>query len=132
MSSILLLEDDPSISEVLTIDLMNRGHHVMQAPRVRLAEKLHAGSAPDVLVVDGLLPDGTGLDFIERLRRAGSLTPIVFFSAFWRDSRSMAHLQRTLKVDAVLRKPHDVSAVGRTVDSLLDGRKRAPALASLF
>src|SRR5438067_1157065 len=66
--TVLILEDDRTTRLMLAATVANAGYRVLQAARVEEARRILAEQAPDLLIVDGLLPDGTGLDFITELR----------------------------------------------------------------
>src|SRR5438477_641066 len=84
--------------------LKRAGYHVLEAGRVQEARELTAESSPDVMVVDGLLPDGTGLDFIAEVRTYNLHTEIIFLSAFFRDFKTFHELRGHLQVGEVLHK----------------------------
>ena len=69
MRSILLVEDDLDIQEV-NKDMLERrgGYDVRLAINLAEARERIAESAPDIIVLDIMLPDGSGLDFLRELR----------------------------------------------------------------
>ena len=77
---------------------------MLEARKGRDALHLLATGDPSVLVVDGLLPDTTGLRWIEKIREQGVTLPIVFVSAFYRDLDSYKRLKEQLACADVLYK----------------------------
>ncbi len=77
---LLLLEDDPILGSGLRAYLLAEGHVVDWCQRVAQAAVL-SGEAYDALLVDWQLPDGSGLDWVRALRRAGDKTPVVVLTA---------------------------------------------------
>jgi DNA-binding response OmpR family regulator len=106
--AILVLEDDVSFrKQVLRPVLERHGYEVHEAGRVREAEQLLQERSFDLWIVDGLLPDGSGLDFIVGQRKLGNTTPAVFLSAFWKDGGSQRALAQAGVIE-VLHKPADL------------------------
>ncbi len=66
---ILVLEDDTSISELLTWILSDAGYGVTCVKSLREARKICSQQTPDVIIADLLLPDGLGSDLVYELRQ---------------------------------------------------------------
>ena len=82
MNQLLLLEDDESLIEGLTYTLEKNGFCPRVARRVKEAWKiLETDEKFDLLLLDVTLPDGTGFDLCDQLRRRGDTTPIIFLTA---------------------------------------------------
>jgi diguanylate cyclase (GGDEF)-like protein len=114
--SVLILDDDAELRSFLASLLVPRGYRVLEAARLAEAKAMLADSVPDLLIVDGLLPDGTGVELISRIRQLEAATPaidgtpahemkIIFMSAFWRDMRTFRTLTEDLHVNRVINKP---------------------------
>lgn len=80
MNRILLLEDDAALIDGLEYALRKEGYEVENARRVSEATELLKGSY-DLLLFDVDLPDGTGFEVCESLRKSGSLVPVIFLTA---------------------------------------------------
>jgi DNA-binding NtrC family response regulator len=102
---VLMVEDDRALRAIVVGLLRERGYEVLEAGRLSDARKILASASVDVLIVDGLLPDGTGVALIEELRARNSTARVIFISAFFKDLRSHADLYQRLKVTQVLQKP---------------------------
>jgi DNA-binding response OmpR family regulator len=105
MKKILLLDDDRDLRALLGASLTALGLEVLEARRAGDAERLLQQGPVDVAVVDGLLPDGPGLEFVERLRGRDRKVRVVFFSAYYRDLHTFTHLTQQLDVSIVAYKP---------------------------
>ncbi len=81
---ILVVEDEPAIAESVAYALRRDGFVVTTATTVADADAsaLHS----DLVVLDLMLPDGSGFDLIGRWRRSGVSTPIIVLSS--RDSEA--------------------------------------------
>jgi PAS domain S-box-containing protein len=79
---VLLVEDDEALSEVLTGLLAHEGYRVERAKSLAEARGLLARGLPDVVLLDILLPDGNGLDWMHELRGAEATRalPVVVLS----------------------------------------------------
>ena len=78
---ILCLEDDPDTCELVTKMLEPYGYEVITADTIKEALRLIEAAGFSLYIVDEILPDGNGLEFIRRLRQSGSLIPMLVHSA---------------------------------------------------
>ena len=82
MSKILLLEDDISLIDGLQYSLKKNGFEMELARTVREAMAfLQEKHTYDLLLLDVTLPDGTGFEVCETVRKYGSNIPIIFLTA---------------------------------------------------
>jgi DNA-binding response OmpR family regulator len=122
MSTILVLDDDRIFRRLLVEALEKRGHRVLQAGRASEADLLLLGAEkPDLLLVDGLLPDTTGVQWLEKQRRAGRATPVLFVTSFFKSMRDFDLVTKTLGATQLLRKPALPDQVADRVDAMLAG-----------
>jgi len=78
---ILLVEDDTATADYIEEGLREHGHHVVRAEVGRDGLYLAMSTAPDVAVVDRMLPGLDGLSMVRALRSAGSPVPVLFLTA---------------------------------------------------
>ncbi len=78
---ILLLEDDPLISEIIIERLKINEYFVDYAFDIVEAQKLIQEFAYDIYLFDVNIPNGNGFDFLEHLRINGDKTPTIFITA---------------------------------------------------
>ena len=81
MSTILLLEDDESLIDGLEYALIKNGFSVEVARTVKEAKKRLERKEPDLFLLDVTLPDGSGLEVCEEIRKKGSIVPVIFLTA---------------------------------------------------
>ncbi|MEC9483245.1 MAG: response regulator transcription factor [Halomonas sp.] len=81
---LLLVEDDDLLAESLAETLEDEGYRVDVTARVRQAESLMASEEYNLVILDLGLPDGSGLELLDRWRRGGRRLPILALTA--RDS----------------------------------------------
>jgi DNA-binding response OmpR family regulator len=70
---ILIVEDSELVTEAFSILFSQAGYEVETAPTVREAIKLGTTKPVDLMLLDISLPDGSGLDVLNGLRKDGSL-----------------------------------------------------------
>ncbi|MBT9776005.1 response regulator [Clostridium sp. MCC353] len=80
MSRILLLEDDLSLIDGLTYSLKKQGYDTVVARTVKEAGELWSRGQYDLLILDLSLPDGSGFEICQRVRRT-SRVPVLFLTA---------------------------------------------------
>ena len=95
---ILLLDDDNEFRALLGAVLSARGFRVLEAASAQAATTVLLTESPDLVIVDGLLPDLPGVEWIESIRQRGAETLIVYLSAFWRDLETFQRLTQELGV----------------------------------
>jgi two-component system phosphate regulon response regulator PhoB len=65
---ILVIEDEPSIAELIAINLTHAGFQVEKVMQTELALSLMKDSLPDLLILDWMLPGKSGVQFSKELR----------------------------------------------------------------
>ena len=109
---LLLVEDDDLLAESLAEALEDAGYRVDVTALVREAEKLMAREDYSLVILDLGLPDGSGLEMLERWRRGGRRLPVLALTArdSWEDK--VAGLRRG--ADDYLTKPyHEAELLAR-------------------
>ena len=81
---ILVVDDEPAITDLLATALRYMGYRVSTAASGHAALEAAASAAPDLVVLDVMLPDIDGFEVCRRLRDARDFVPVIFLSA--RDS----------------------------------------------
>mgnify|MGYP002514725294 CR=1 FL=1 len=80
VDTILLVEDDFALAMGTEYALQAEGYTVFHASTVAEARK-YADDKLDLILLDVMLPDGTGYDFCKEVREKGIMIPIIFLSA---------------------------------------------------
>ncbi|MDP2870655.1 phosphate regulon transcriptional regulator PhoB [Methyloversatilis sp.] len=68
MARILVVEDEPSIQELISVTLTRTGHDPLRALDAETALRLMQAELPDLVLLDWMLPGQSGIDLARRLR----------------------------------------------------------------
>jgi len=66
--SILVIEDEPAIQELVSFSCATSGYKVRQAESVRVAQEAIRQELPDLVILDWMLPDRSGIELLRDLR----------------------------------------------------------------
>lgn len=116
---VLIVEDDPALLRTSARGLERAGYRVVTAFDCRHAIALVAETAPDVMCIDLCLPDQSGYELCEQVRRTPGCAdlPIVAMAeaAF---PEHMVYAQAA-GANAFVKKPFGIDALVRCIESLL-------------
>jgi CheY-like chemotaxis protein len=121
MARVLVIDDDPLFREIAREVLVQGGHDVSQAANGVEAAKIAPEDAPELAVVDMLMPERDGIETIRDLR---SRWPGVKLLAVSAGSRGLApnlllRAAKAMGADAALEKPLDHDALLELIAALL-------------
>jgi DNA-binding NtrC family response regulator len=117
---ILVIDDERSIREFLTILLEREGHSVTTAESVDEAKTQLAEGGHDLVICDLKLPDGSGLEVLEEARRRQLSVQFIIITAH----TTPQHALESLRAGAAeyVSKPFDVEDLKTIINKLLDRR----------
>lgn len=124
---ILLIEDEPTIAEIVEFALASEGFQVAWRTLVRDAETELSADAHDLLILDIGLPDGSGLELLKRIRRDSDL-PVLILSA--RNAELDRVLGLELGADDYVSKPFSPRELAARVKAILKRSARAHTVAA--
>lgn len=116
MTSLLLLEDEPRISGFIERGLRAEGYDVTLAATGQEALETGLLGAHDLIVLDVMVPDMSGMDVCERLRAGGVSTPIMMLTARDADEDIVDGLSRG--ADDYLAKPFSFDVLLARLEAL--------------
>ncbi len=114
---ILLVDDEPTIIDVLRFNLAREGYEVLTAADGRSALALARSRRPDLIVLDLMLPDLDGLEVCRILRQEKMATPILMLTA--KDSELDKVLGLELGADDYMTKPCGLRELLARIKALL-------------
>ncbi len=120
---ILLVEDNEKIMQGNRRMLLRRGYEVAAALTLGEARKALKAQRPDLIVLDIMLPDGSGLDFMGEFRRY-SKVPILLLTGLTTPEDIVRGLR--LGGDDYLAKPYDFGVLLARVEALLRRAEQIP------
>jgi two-component system, OmpR family, phosphate regulon response regulator PhoB len=119
MSTLLMVEDDAAIREMLQTFLDSKGYRVNQAESGEAALEQLAESTPDLLLLDWMLPDLDGIEIIRRVRQREHLSdlPIIMLTAKAEEIDKVKGLD--IGADDYMTKPVSLKELDARIRSLL-------------
>lgn len=124
---ILIVEDDPILSDGLVAGLGLCGWAVDDVTTCGDAETALTAAAFDAVVLDVMLPDGSGIDLLQRLRGRGNQTPVILLTALDETHDRIRGLDSG--ADDYLGKPFDLDELTARLRALT---RRSNGTASAF
>ena len=116
MAAVLVVDDDPTVREVVITYLSKAGHAVTSAADGNEALASVAKSPPDLIVLDLMLPGLDGLEVSRRLRESGDI-PVIMLTAKGTVSDRVVGLEHG--ADDYVTKPFSPRELVLRVDSVL-------------
>lgn len=119
--TVLIIDDEAEIRKMLSRLLARQGHRVIEAERGQQALRMVKECAPDLIVLDAMLPEVHGFEIARRIkgsRRYGQI-PIIMVSAVYRGWRYAEDLKQTCGVDYFIEKPFKISEIVAAVEACL-------------
>lgn len=80
-ANILLVEDDQGIQDMLQFSLSQDGYTINAAHTVKQAWEVIENKAIDIVLLDWMLPDNSGIDLLHRIRKYHSQLPVIMVTA---------------------------------------------------
>jgi DNA-binding response OmpR family regulator len=122
---ILVVDDDPTVSDVVRRYLERSGYDVVVAPDGPAALGSYIREQPDLVILDLMLPGMDGLEVARRLRASTAGVPIIMLTALGEESDRVLGLQ--IGADDYVTKPFSPRELVLRVQSVL---RRAGAVAA--
>jgi DNA-binding response OmpR family regulator len=117
---ILIIEDNADIRDLLALLLQAEGFNVIAAEDCTNGFEQLLKQKPDLVIIDVMLPDYSGLQFIRWMReRMGSDTPVIAVTAF---EKGYLVAAMHLGADAVIHKPEGLDHLTETIEAVLAGK----------
>ena len=117
MAKVLLVDDEPDILLMLRMSFEDEGHEVVMAADGKMGLEKLDEHAPDVVVLDMMMPVIDGWGFLQGRADRGAAVPVVVVSA----KSDPEHARRALELGAVeyVTKPFDLDRLIATVADVL-------------
>jgi two-component system phosphate regulon response regulator PhoB len=125
-ATILVVEDEPGIQEVLKFNLAQHGHDVIVAGDGEDALNLLRGALPDLILLDWMLPGMSGVEVAKRIRADGRLKNIPLIMLTARADERDKILGLETGADDYITKPFSPRELMARIKAVL--RRRAPEM----
>jgi two-component system response regulator PilR (NtrC family) len=119
-SRILVVDDEPSMREMLAIMLFKEGFEVLVAESRAAAARVFAQGTVDMVITDVKLPDGDGIEILRHVKSASPQTVVIVMTAFGSTETAVAALK--LGAHDYLIKPFDVEELKIVVRGALESQ----------
>src|SRR6185503_8938692 len=122
-NKVLVVDDEPGVRFGIRDFLEHQGYEIEEADSCHEAQHLFRSSRPDIVIADYMLPDGTALDLLPRLKDIDSGIPLLVLTAHG----SIDLAVRAIKEGAeqFLTKPLELPALQVILQRLLEKQRNA-------
>lgn len=117
---LLLVEDTEDVADAIVSAFARHGHAVDHAARIAAAEDALAVQDYDVVLLDIMLPDGSGVDLLRRMRGRRERVPVLMLTARLEVEDRIEALD--IGADDYLMKPFDLRELEARVRALIRRR----------
>ncbi len=123
-ATILLVEDEPAIQELIAANLTRAGHHVLRAGDAETGQRIVRDALPDLILLDWMLPGMSGVEFARRLRgeERTRTIPLIMLTARGEEQDKVMGLESG--ADDYITKPFSPRELVARIKAVL--RRRAP------
>lgn len=125
-STILVVEDEPAIQELVAVNLSFAGHKVLRAMDAEQAQTIIRAELPDLILLDWMLPGASGVSFAKKLRTEERTkhVPVIMLTAKGSEEDKVSGLEAG--ADDYITKPFSPKELLARIKAVL--RRRAPQL----
>jgi len=122
-ATVLVVEDEPAILELISVNLEHAGFKPLRAPSAEAALRLLAEVLPDVVLLDWMLPGQSGVALARRLRAEARTRelPLIFLTARADEQDKVAGLEAG--ADDYITKPFSTKELVARIRAVLRRRK---------
>lgn len=126
MSRILIIEDDPSIAEIVAYNLEQSGHDVSVCHDGQEGLTQALAKPPDLIILDLMLPSLDGIEICRRLRADARAQDVLVLMLTAKAEESDQVVGFAVNADDYVTKPFSVKVLMERVRTLLRRRQAGP------
>jgi two-component system phosphate regulon response regulator PhoB len=116
-ANVLIVEDDPGIQDMLKYSLSAEGYTLYHAYTVKEGWEIIEKKAIDLVLLDWMLPDNSGIDLLHRIRKYHSMLPVIMVTAKTEEEDRILGLD--VGADDYVTKPFSVRELNSRIQALL-------------
>ena len=125
-ATVMVVEDEPAIQELIAFNLKQAGYFVMEAPSAEHASRMIKETLPDLILLDWMLPGISGIEFARKIK-GDSYTkaiPVIMLTARGEEQDKVKGLETG--ADDYVTKPFSPRELNARIKAVL--RRRAPQM----
>ena len=113
-ATVLLVDDEASAREFVSQALTDAGYETLQAGDLKEAVKAIEAGAADIILLDVVLPDGSGLSLLDRIAQENPSPPVILITAFGEVEIAVEAMKKGAQ--DFLQKPLDLGRLVQAVE----------------
>lgn len=115
MPGLLIIDDDDGIRRTLELHLKDSFHEILTADSLARGKSAWSLQVPDIVILDLMLPDGTGLQLLQQMNEANSTAVVIMITG----QHEMEYAVEAMKHGAFnyINKPLDIHELNAALDS---------------
>jgi DNA-binding NtrC family response regulator len=125
MAKVLIVDDEPSIRDLLNIVFRRKGHEVLLADSGPKALELSRREKPHIVILDLVMPGMSGIEVLKHMRTADPVLPILIFTGMGNEEAE--EQARQLGALAFLEKAFSLHELGQAFNNALERLTANPA-----
>ncbi len=114
---VLVVDDEPGIGNILRIKLSHSGYEVITTTSGLKAIEMVKNEEPDIMLLDILMPDVTGMEVLDKVR-SFSQVPVIVFTG----RPDIFQVAQQMGASDFIGKPFDPDQVVQKIGSVLNGK----------
>ena len=118
---VLVVDDDEFVREALSCALKSQGYDVSEASRLDTGLKIFSTGSCDAAIIDYMLPDGTALQLIPRLKAIDATTPVIVMTGHGTIDLAVKAIK--LGAEHFITKPVELDVLYKLLSRALDGQR---------
>jgi len=125
-ATVMVVEDEPAIQELIAFNLKQAGHFVIEAPSAELASRMIKETLPDLILLDWMLPGMSGIEFARKIKSDNytKAIPVIMLTARGEEQDKVKGLETG--ADDYVTKPFSPRELNARIKAVL--RRRAPQM----
>ena len=126
MATILIVEDEPDIQELVAYNIQRAGHKALRSGSAEQAQAMVRAELPDLVILDWMLPGMSGVDFARWLRsnKRSQAIPIIMLTVRGEEEHKVTGLEAG--ADDYMTKPFSPRELIARMNAVM--RRRAPEM----
>jgi len=116
-ATILIVEDDRDIQDMLSYSLASEGYTLYSALTVKDAWETIKNRSIDLVLLDWMLPDSSGIELLHRIRKHQSMLPVIMVTAKAEEDERVLGLD--VGADDYMTKPFSVRELKSRIQAVL-------------